>query len=145
ARTSGVSLGRVAGADDAELARAFGAAVGERAREARHVHLWKRDRVLFADPGFDPHDTAGQGSAILARYPELALNEHAAAGDAILDCVIVEPNEWWLGWHRASAEAPESGWPGGVPNIAAPAGMISRAYLKMTEALLWSELPLGAA
>lgn len=145
ARTSGSSLGRVAGGDDAELARALSAAIDERGPDApRHIHVWRRDRLLPGDPGFDPSEAAAQGAAILALRPELPLNEHAAIGDPILDCVIVEPNEWWIGWHRASAAAPESRWPGGAPNMAAPAGMISRAYLKVTEALLWSELSLGA-
>ena len=145
ARASGVSLGKVTGADDAELARALDAVVDGRLGAAPgHLHLWRRARVLPGDPGFEPHDTSSQGAALRALRPTLALNEHAAAGDAVLDCVIVQPNEWWLGWHRASVAAPESRWPGGVPNIAAPEGMISRAYLKMAEALLWSELPLAA-
>jgi len=145
ARTSGVSLGKVSGGDPAELARALCAAIDERLPESpRHVHIWRRDRALPGDPGFDPNDAAAQRSAVLEVRPGLVLNEHAAADDAIVDCVIVEPNEWWLGWHRASGAVPESRWPGGVPNIAAPAGMISRAYLKMTEALLWSELPVEA-
>ena len=71
-----------------------------------------------------------------------SINLHAAAGDLVLDCVLVEPNEWWFGWHRA--DSPETRWPGGVPSIAAPGDMISRAYLKLVEALLWSELPLRA-
>jgi 23S rRNA (cytidine2498-2'-O)-methyltransferase len=60
----------------------------------------------------------------------------------VLDCVLVERNEWWLGWHRAGS--PETRWPGGVPAIALPARMISRAYLKIIEALEWSQLPLAA-
>lgn len=145
ARTSGASLGRVNAAGEAKLAKAAAALLGERApRSARHLHVWRRDQALPGDLGFDPTPAAAVGNAILALQSELALNEHAAAGHEILDCVVVEPNEWWLGWHRASTEAPESGWPGGVPSIAAPAGMISRAYLKLTEALLWSELPVSA-
>ena len=60
----------------------------------------------------------------------------------MLDCVLVERNEWWLGWHRAGS--PETRWPGGVPAIAVPPRMISRAYLKIVEALEWSKLPLAA-
>jgi len=72
----------------------------------------------------------------------LALNEDANVDDRILDCVIVEPNEWWFGWHRANAV--ETRWPGGVPVIDSPDNMISRAYLKIEEALRWSELPVQA-
>jgi 23S rRNA (cytidine2498-2'-O)-methyltransferase len=60
----------------------------------------------------------------------------------VLDCVLVEPRQWWLGWHRARRV--ETRWPGGVPQIASPPDMISRAYLKITEALTWSELPFAA-
>ena len=70
----------------------------------------------------------------------LALNEDAQVDDRVLDCVIVEPNEWWFGWHRANTV--ETRWPGGVPCVDAPENMISRAYLKMAESLLWSELPI---
>jgi 23S rRNA (cytidine2498-2'-O)-methyltransferase len=143
ARASGISLGRVNGANDSELANAASALVGERAAgSVRHLHIWRRDQALPGDLGFDAHATVVAGEAIRALWPKLVLNEQAAVVEEVLDCVIVEPNEWWLGWHRASGAAPESRWPGGVPNIAAPAGMISRAYLKMTEALLWSELPV---
>ncbi len=60
----------------------------------------------------------------------------------MLDCALVERDEWWLGWHRA--DSPETRWPGGVPSIALPERLISRAYLKIVEALQWSELPVAA-
>lgn len=60
----------------------------------------------------------------------------------ILDCVIVEPNQWWIGYHRASSIA--SRWPGGLFPIPLPADAVSRAYLKMEEALAWSRMPLRA-
>jgi 23S rRNA (cytidine2498-2'-O)-methyltransferase len=68
------------------------------------------------------------------------LNAEVPVGESVLDCVLVEPHEWWLGSHRA--ESPETRWPGGVPLLSAPEGMISRAYLKIEEALRWSELPI---
>ena len=61
-------------------------------------------------------------------------------GHRVLDCVVVEPNEWWLGYHRAAATA--SCWPGGYCPVALPADAVSRAYLKMEEGLQWSGLPL---
>ncbi len=79
------------------------------------------------------------GGPTPSRSP-LPLNEVAQVGDRVLDCVIVEPNEWWFGWHRACSV--ETCWPGGVPGVDAPDNMISRAYLKMGESLLWSELPI---
>ena len=70
------------------------------------------------------------------------MNAEAAAGELVLDCVLVERHEWWLGWHRAAS--PETRWPGGVPPLAIPVPLISRAYLKIAEALRWSELPIAA-
>jgi 23S rRNA (cytidine2498-2'-O)-methyltransferase len=70
------------------------------------------------------------------------LNEHAGVGDRVVDCVLVEPNEWWIGWHVASG--PPSQWPGGVPRIRPKHEVISRAYFKINEALAWSRLPIKA-
>lgn len=64
----------------------------------------------------------------------------ARADDIALDCILVEPNEWWLGWHRATT--PNARWPGGLFPVSEPANMVSRAYLKMDEALAWSRLPV---
>ena len=60
----------------------------------------------------------------------------------MLDCILIEPGNWWIGWHTAAAIP--SRWPGGIPPIEKPADAISRAYLKMAEALAWSQLPVHA-
>ncbi|HTQ37987.1 MAG TPA: SAM-dependent methyltransferase [Pirellulales bacterium] len=66
----------------------------------------------------------------------------ARATQLVLDCVIVEPNQWWIGYHRASSIC--SRWPGGMFPLELPADAVSRAYLKMEEALAWSRMPLKA-
>jgi 23S rRNA (cytidine2498-2'-O)-methyltransferase len=66
----------------------------------------------------------------------------ARAGQSVLDCVLVEPNQWWVGYHRAASMA--SRWPGGMFPLELPADGVSRAYLKMEEALAWSKMPLRA-
>jgi len=155
ARTWGQSLGRAAAPDDAQLVRDSWRVVTQQLPpEAllllRHLHVWRRASAL---PGDDDYDAADAelartiGAALLAQRPplgaddaELAINAPAATGELVLDCALVERNEWWLGWHRAAS--PETRWPGGVPPLALPARMISRAYLKIVEALEWSELPL---
>ncbi len=58
----------------------------------------------------------------------------------MLDCVLVEPDEWWVGFHRAGAAS--SGWPGGLFDAALPADVVSRAYAKIEEGLAWSGLPV---
>jgi 23S rRNA (cytidine2498-2'-O)-methyltransferase len=151
ARTWGYSIGKVSGTDDAQLARDAWRLVGEQVpdRQFRHLHVWQRDQPLPGDEAYDATTEAlarSIGILLLEQHPapvaSLAVNGVAATGELVLDCVQVERREWWLGWHRAAA--PETRWPGGVPRIALPPRMISRAYLKIVEALEWSELPVAA-
>jgi 23S rRNA (cytidine2498-2'-O)-methyltransferase len=156
ARTWGYSLGKASAADDALLAREAWQLVathlpGDLASELRHLHVWQRDRAL---PGDEAYDAAAAeleravGAVLLEQRPrpgpatQPAVNTVAADGDLVLDCVLVERHEWWLGWHRATS--PELRWPGGIPPIALPERLVSRAYLKIIEALEWSELPIAA-
>jgi 23S rRNA (cytidine2498-2'-O)-methyltransferase len=151
ARTWGYSLGKVGGTDDTQLARDVWRAVGEQLPELglRHLHVWQREQPLPGDETYDANsDLLARtiGTQLLDQRPaslgSLACNGVAAAGELVLDCVIVERHEWWLGWHRAAS--PETRWPGGVPAIAMPPRLISRAYFKMIEALDWSGLPIAA-
>jgi 23S rRNA (cytidine2498-2'-O)-methyltransferase len=151
-RTWGHSLGKVTGADVAELVRkAWMSAATPNGPDGgariHHLHVWQRDAALPGDEDFDAAiETPAQaaGAQLLAGRPDpttsLSLNAEVRAGEPVLDCVLVEPLEWWIGSHHA--ESPETRWPGGVPLLSAPAGMISRAYLKIEEALRWSEVPI---
>jgi 23S rRNA (cytidine2498-2'-O)-methyltransferase len=71
----------------------------------------------------------------------LPVNQVGRPGQIILDCVLVEPDSWWFGWHQVTA--PPSQWPGGIPLLEKPTRVISRAYGKLGEALAWSQLPLS--
>jgi 23S rRNA (cytidine2498-2'-O)-methyltransferase len=55
---------------------------------------------------------------------------------------MVEHGEWWVGFHRAHSFA--SSLVGGILDIPLPPHAVSRAYLKMEEALAWSALPIRA-
>ena len=149
ARTWGHSLGKVGGGDDTQLAGAAWRLVGEQLPDepTRHVHVWQRDRALPGDEGYDgaPDELARSlGALLVANRPDrnepAAVNATAKTDELVLDCALVERQEWWLGWHRTAS--PETRWPGGVPPIALPTRLISRAYLKIVEALEWSELPI---
>lgn len=156
ARTWGHSLGKASADDDALLAREAWRLVtthlpGDVAGELRHLHVWQRDRALPGDEGYDPAAAELEhavGATLLEQRPrpgpasQPAVNITAAEGDLVLDCVLVERYEWWLGWHRAAA--PETRWPGGVSPIVLPQRLVSRAYLKIVEALEWSQLPVTA-
>ncbi len=60
-------------------------------------------------------------------------------GELIADVILVEANQWWVGYHRSRGVP--SRWPGGIMDLHAPPGTVSRAWLKMEEALAWAQLP----
>jgi len=151
ARTWGYSIGKLGGDDAITLARDAWRLIGAEVPGTTfpHVHVWHRERPLPGDEGFEgAGDELARtiGALLVEQRPEAgaaaAVNVEAAAGELVLDCVLVERHEWWLGWHRAAS--PETRWPGGVPPIALPQRPISRAYFKIVEALMWSELPVAA-
>lgn len=148
ARTYGFSLGKVSGSDAPSLASQTWNLAAKWKPE--HLHVWQRDAAPPGERGFEPGITPlahAIGHIIAAARPstvtiddELPINNMAAARQLILDCVLVEPNEWWIGIHEANSVPLR--WPGGVPPVDRDAQYISRAYLKMNEALLWSRLPV---
>lgn len=97
-----------------------------------------------SSPGTCPSPTSDSyavGSEPMA-LQDLQVNCSASPGQNVLDIVVVEPDQWIIGRHLAS-DLP-SCWPGGTLDVQAPEEMISRAYLKMAEALAWSQLPISA-
>ena len=114
----------------------------------RHLHVWQRDSHVPGDRQFEPFHLpesleVGQRLRAAAADPPLqdaAINRTARNGDHVANVILVEPDHWFVGWHEASAIATR--WPGGVPPIKRPDDMISRAHLKMQEALRWSRIPI---
>ena len=158
ARAYGLSMGRVQSDGPAAMAAMVWEQLGSRRFD--RLHVWQRDT---ASPGHGFHpsitDSAREAeAALLAAAPVLSAStseepdasEPAGAiavgparrGELVLDVIVVEPDLWWIGSHRARGTA--SLWPGGLPPLELPAEAVSRAYLKMEEALLWSRLPLEA-
>lgn len=133
ARALAWSLGQVSGPDATACARAVRTAAGPARFDA--LHVWSRD----------PRGAAATASvrAAVAEACDLAsAREVALPGDLVLDCVIDEPGRWWVGWHRAAA--PSSCWPGGLyPGVLPPAA-VSRAWLKLDEAIAAFAIPFGA-
>jgi 23S rRNA (cytidine2498-2'-O)-methyltransferase len=149
ARTHGFSLGRTESDDAGAMAReVWNLASG---LQPAHLHVWERDKRSVGVRGYEPGlTTLAQevGQTIVEHFPDeqsttaqLALNQTAPRGSLVLDCVIVEPNQWWIGWHRAASVA--SRWPGGVPQVDLDREVVGRAYWKMHEALAWSRLPIA--
>lgn len=145
ARTHGFSLGKAAGESLEQAAAEVWKIAGSRPYEA--LHVWQRDAAAIGHRGFEPHVTPA------ALATEDAIRRHADAdattgplariakpAELVLDCILVEPREWWVGYHRAADD--DSCFPGGLRNIAVPDDAVSRAYVKMEEALGWSGLPI---
>ncbi len=148
ARCSGYCLGKLEGSRAESLAESFWQLAGDQA--AARLHVWQRDAAIPGERGFEPGITplAQQvGELLLARRPPglagkaPSVNRAARSGQRVLDCVLVEPNEWWVGWHEALTVP--SCWPGGIYPAGGKPQRVSRAYLKMNEALAWSRLPLN--
>ncbi|MCH2182761.1 MAG: SAM-dependent methyltransferase [Mariniblastus sp.] len=110
--------------------------------QANQLHLWQRDGALPGTGGFEPGMTPlaeEMAAQIRKHFPagkQVPVNRLAQADAAVLDVVMVEPNQWWFGFHYATT--PAQRWPGGVPLVDPRVDCASRAYLKLQEALLWS-------
>jgi len=65
----------------------------------------------------------------------------AARNRWVLDVILVDPGSWWIGCHLATNRLAR--YAGGVLPVTMPADAVSRAYLKMAEALRWSNLPVS--
>lgn len=149
ARAYGFSLGNASLDDPAAAARDAWRLLGD--RPISRIHVWERDRWESGELGFTPCVTP----RALAAYDALKtacpkaerlaggnhLTEAAAIGELVADVILVEANQWWVGYHRARSVP--SRWPGGIMDLHAPPGTVSRAWLKMEEALAWANLPAG--
>jgi len=150
ARAYGFSLGKVSPDNLTIAGKASWDLLGD--RPIRQIHAWERDRAEPGVRGFEPSITPEAVAAYEALrdscphpdrlVPGNPLQQQAAPGDWIADCVLVEPNSWWVGYHRARSTP--SCWPGGILSLEMPGDAVSRAWLKMEEALRWSKLPAAA-
>lgn len=155
ARTVGFGLGKVLGSSLQQLAELVWQ-LPEVAEFLEHhvpvdVHVWQRDQQKPGQRGFEPGPTAlaaevdralclcspVEALRKLPPYPRLPSRQNRW----VLDAVLVEPNQWWIGCHRTRRRF--DCWPGGVMPLELPEYAASRAYLKMQEALEWSALPVA--
>ncbi len=145
ARTFGWSLGKTSG-DEAGAMVAEIAAV-PRFEEAKQIHVWQRDPVIPGRNGFEPGvSTLAREIGKLFEQTEpglknnLVANRESKPDELVFDVVMVEPSEWWYGYHFANTVAGR--WPGGTPLFNTSVETCSRAYFKLKEALLWSGITI---
>ena len=157
AYTHGVSIGRLAGDHLADLVRQFWErpeiAAMAASGAAIDLHVWQREPVEDDEDGLGTYVTPlcrEVESALRAAAPEqsklareMAPHRKAAPRNCrVLDVVVVEPGEWWIGYHTAVKTVER--WPGGAIPVRLPSHAVSRAYAKLEEAIQWSSLPLVA-
>lgn len=159
AHAHGISLGR--GTEDSLslLTEQFWASVSE-APEVEafgDMHVWQREA---ASPSHAANSTmvtplAGEiEQALRASAPASAKKLRQAASTTsgakrrasprnslVLDVVLIDPGEWWTGYHYVNSIVQR--WPGGAIPIRMAPGAVSRAFLKMEEAIQWSAFPLS--
>lgn len=157
-RTASHSIGHVKGQDGVQLAAQLKNLLAEKHpdRVFDQLHLWPRDRLPIGKFGFEPEiDEVSKlvADQVLETLSGNALqcqsaNQVADPGTAVLDIVLVDPNDWFIGWHVAGRSASQeetmhwpSRWPGGIQPVDPHYEPISRAYFKAAEAMAWSGFP----
>ena len=130
ARTVIHSCGQAVGADTAALVAALQARVG--VFDWGDVHVWRREPRVEGDPEIvraaivAALEPARQAAVVRA-------GAKTPLGSLVLDCVLDAPDRWWVGWHVA--DSPQACWPGGIYPGSLPPGKVSRAWLKLDEAI----------
>jgi 23S rRNA (cytidine2498-2'-O)-methyltransferase len=102
-----------------------------------HLHIWERDQHT---PGEEPK---GFVTDVWANSLRDELKRKATTpkeGELVLDVIAVEENQVWVGAHQHSPS--HSRFPGAKPEIVVPEEAPSRAYLKLEDAIAWSEAPI---
>jgi 23S rRNA (cytidine2498-2'-O)-methyltransferase len=142
ARAHGFTLGKATGETIEARCRAARELIGD--RRFSTLHVWQRDLMPVGQRGFEPGPSPATDDARDALCQPLEPSGHPcwfSPRGVVLDCILVEPDEWWLGFHRVRSIP--SRWPGGIFHLLeTPAEVVSRAYIKMREALAWSRLPI---
>ena len=150
ARSHGFSLGTVRDHTPEERSAAAWTIVGE--STFHQLHCWPRDVRSPGERDFEPcvtEESKRAREAIVAAMPGDQLpvavrsdrSQLAHRGQLVFDVILVEANQWLVGVHEATGFATR--YPGGLVEIELPDDAISRAYLKMEEAIRWSRIPLS--
>ena len=139
ARTLLHSFGQARWNDDAGRAAAIRALLPPARFDA--IHCFPRDLRGLAAADVATAEATAAARATLADLLPMARVGAAAPGEVVLDCVVDEADRWWLGWHRASA--PATLVPGGFHPGDLPGDKVSRAWLKLDEAIATFGIDFG--
>jgi len=140
ARFVGVSLGKIV--TDSPVAFMEQLQQFPRPENLDRIHFWTRDKYPVGERGFEP--IPAETDRVMERRIADSLGLRygkALPGETVLDGVQIEPDLYWVGYHRATDD--RSRFSGGLYPIEIPTDMVSRAWLKFEEAIRWSGLPIG--
>jgi 23S rRNA (cytidine2498-2'-O)-methyltransferase len=160
AHAHGVSVGKVIGQSLLQLARELwqleGIVALVDAGLIADIHVWRP--ADSSDVDLNRGDTRGGSplcdeieNAVRLAAPQTCdrlrpmatgPRRPTAQGGLVLDVAVLEPGEWWVGYHHALAWPAR--WPGGFISVVLPDHAVSRAYAKIEEAIQWSGIPLAA-
>lgn len=145
-RSAAWSIGKVTSNDSSSLIPAIEELLSAAdLSNPQAFHLWTRDRLPVGERGFQPGaepltesiaDTIVSALSGKGLVASASANLVARGEDQVVDVVMVEPDQWWIGQH--DCESPTSRWPGGVLPINRDRDVASRAYFKTAEAIGWS-------
>lgn len=105
---------------------------------AKHIHVWVREwnDKTKTQPSAADIEIAKLSESLNSGKKGPRINKVTEADQLIVDVIRIEAGYWWIGWHKAGS-IPQR-WPGGIPELPEPEVMISRAYMKTCEGLMWS-------
>jgi 23S rRNA (cytidine2498-2'-O)-methyltransferase len=146
ARSYGLSFGKAGPEQIGEITDFAGKLEKPMGKRRLRLHTWERDQHFPGDEplGYIPNEWASAAEkALRSQSVSSELfepTETAREGDLVFDVIAVEADQWWYGCHIHSAF--HSPVPGAKPGIVLPDGAPSRAFVKLEEALLWSQAPV---
>lgn len=152
ARSYGYTMGQVKGESIEELANLTLEAIPRGSFD--RLHVFPRDLRSIGEWDFEPQitDESYQAEAAIrelwSKYEDKLgavpdEDPFAEDGDFVLDVILVDQDHWFLGYHRVGpGHLP---WPGGISDEEMPDYAVSRAFMKIHQAIEGYGLPLEEA
>lgn len=151
ARSLSESLGKLSAADPQTFARKTIELLEllDCVRKIERIHIFPRDIGRVGENGFEPG--IGPHEREFALALENVLHDKTRLenpifqprdGERVLDCIEVDPGQWWIGRHKINRTYFRGRFPGGLLPLTLPSDAVSRAWLKFEEGLRWSGLPI---
>ena len=154
ARTAAISLGKVETEQYDQHAREVWKIASEHHLYVNRIHVFGRDSLPTGEHDFEPHiqpELVELHRQIVKQSPTAkflgtgveVIAHPAQTGETVLDVVKVDPNLFFVGTHTITEASPiHARYSGGILPIALPTNVVSRAYFKFNEGILWSGIVL---